>query len=253
MALTVVRPPYVQQRTPFWERVGTELLLPALADMWKTHRQNEQNRKENALKGEVLKQVEALKNAGMDTEQNGGGLLSGAPESQGYNSDGWAQAFHNTDKPLTQFDMGTAPIMPPTTQSKQKPYTPTVADYQRIIGELSSNPRFSHLNPKSIQELFASDLKAAEEAYKQSQRAKYAEAYRNATDGRGQVVSTMPGVIEGYIPESIGNMIHNQAIANRPQISTVNTGGQQRIIAVVMTTACWYRSLLKYSRPALSR
>ncbi len=65
---------------------------------------------------------------------------------EGYNSNGWANAFHNTDTPLTQFDMGTADIPPPSAQSIQQAQqrkVPTPADLRRIINQLAGMKRFS--------------------------------------------------------------------------------------------------------------
>ena len=238
MALTVVNAPYRQQRTPFWERVGTELLIPALSDLWKTHRQNEQNRKQNTMRGEFEKRKKALENMGQDSGsmgQSNGGFMNTPQMPEGYNSNAWANAFHNTDTPLTQFDMGTADILPPSAQSIQQAQQRKVlspAEQRSIINELAGMYRFSNVSPDAIENLFAPDLKAAEEAYKRSQRDEAAQAYANAADALGKRDSAMEYAIRGITPENIAKMADDFYRYENPyyQGSVVNTGGQQQAI-----------------------
>ena len=168
------------------EKVGTELLIPALSDLWKKHRQTLKNRKENAMKGEFERRKKEFENMGQDSSgnmgQSNGGFMNTPQMPEGYNSNGWANAFHNTDTPLTQFDMGTADILPPSSQSIQQAQqrkVSTPADLRRIINNLAGMERFSNVSPDAIENLFAPELKAAEEAYKRSLREKYARSPTN--------------------------------------------------------------------------
>ena len=133
----------IQPYNGWQEQLAASILMPIINGAIERQRQRDENKKQNALRGEVLKQLGQLQ--GMADAQQGGSLLGSLPEPEGYNANGWAQAYHKTENPLGQFDAGTADLLPPTTQTQ--PRTPTPAEIQRAIAQNLATPRFSMLDP----------------------------------------------------------------------------------------------------------
>ena len=221
----------IQQEKPWWMPLATNLLIPMIGNAIESQRQRDENRKRNAAKGEVLRQLGQLQ--GMANAQQGG-LLQGLPEPEGYNSNGWAQAYHKNDNPLGQFDANTTSLLPPTTQTQ--PRTPTPAEIQRAIAETLTTKRFGMLDPKAVQEDFAPYLTANEAARQEGFRNEAMDDYRNASTPLDQRNAVMSHVIRGTLPESTGNMMQGQYIADRAQFTPINTGGEYVLGSVDSTT-----------------
>lgn len=108
----------IQGRDPWW----SSLAVNVLGGLFNDWQQREHNKKEAAYLGEIAKMYNDMQNGQNDTapapttapvQDTGQGLLNmnmAVPE--GYNNNGWANAFHKTESPLLQFDLGTAGIAP---------------------------------------------------------------------------------------------------------------------------------------------
>ncbi|MBR1437867.1 MAG: M23 family metallopeptidase [Synergistaceae bacterium] len=104
----------VREGRPNWWAPIAANVIGGLLNRWQ---ESERNKKANALMGEMAAQLQGFANGSQNTPQltqaqsQGTGLLNPSmPES--YNDNGWADAFHKTDTPLTQFDLGTAGATP---------------------------------------------------------------------------------------------------------------------------------------------
>ena len=139
MALTVLQAPRPEPYDHWREDLAASILVPMLTSAIEGQRQRDANRKINALGGEVQRQLAELQGmAGTQQAQQGASLLSGLPEPEGYNSNGWQRAFHKQDSPLAQFDAGMTSLLPPITQTQGQGRIPTQADAQGIISQLNS-------------------------------------------------------------------------------------------------------------------
>lgn len=243
---TIVR----EGRDPWW----APLAVNVLGGLFNDWQQREKNKKEAAYLGELAKIYNGMQDGQNDTapapaQDTGQGLLNtNMAVPDGYNSDGWANAFHKTDTPLTQFDLGTtglasiapstaattAPlnawanalgnsgIAPATTQPARAPIM-TPMDFYRAALELAGTKRFRMLNPDRVQAMLTPYMKMNEEARQEQLRNAAAEDYLSQTSGAGRINSVMGNVMRGITPESLGNTVFNQ---NKPTISTADTGGQ---------------------------
>lgn len=126
----------VQPYNPWREQLALTALGKVagdiIGDIWNTHKQNEQNRKANAFRGALQQEV------GNIAQQQD---ISLTPKEvpQGYNSNPWANAFHQNNSPITQFDIGTSQRQP------------TIQDIAKIADNLAATPRFSALSPEVMQ------------------------------------------------------------------------------------------------------
>ena len=223
---TIVRP-YTPQSD--WRmQLATGLLMPIVSDLWKTHRENESNRKYNTLMAEAARQTSGGNDAG--TQQS--------TESR-HGNNGWDTASHATYNPLAEFDANMADYLPPSaqgmlTQQTSAPAVPTVPARQPInqaqmlenfLG-LLGNPRWSHLDSQEALKRFAPYLNANEAARLEGLRGKAADAYRNAPDALSRRNSGIDAIIRGYLPESFANIVQPQYMADRLQPTTMDLGGQ---------------------------
>ena len=144
-----------------------------IGDMWKTHRQNEQNRKINAFRGE-------LQNLAQQQKDNISLAQPQAP--QGYNSNPWASALHQTYSPLTQFDIGTAGIGK----------TPSLQDIARNADTLAASKRFSMLSPETVQGVKNSMMQNA-----------VASLFGNASDIEGRMNALTMGAANGVVAPQV--------------------------------------------------
>ena len=129
----------MQQQAPWWGELAKGILVPMISGAIERQRQRDENRKQNAYVGELASQI-----AAMSGTNQGNNLMNGHPAPEGYNADPWAQAYHKTNSPLTQFDMGTADLMPFAAPKQQS--TPRMTGMLNTIAGIRSNPRFSHLS-----------------------------------------------------------------------------------------------------------
>ena len=93
-----------RNNSPWWGPLAVNIL----GGLWNDWQERERNKKANALYGEFARQAQELSGGSQDNAD----LMSPLPSQEtglpeGYNSDGWASAFHKTGTPLTQFDFGT--------------------------------------------------------------------------------------------------------------------------------------------------
>ena len=147
-----------------------------ISDLWKNHNQNEQNRKVNAFRGQLNQDLN-------NNAQNNAVSLTAMGAPDGYNSNPWANAFHKTDSPLTQFDIGTAGIG----------RTPSIQDIMRGVDSLAATSRFSMINPETIGKIRNDLLQGA-----------YAEMFRNAgNDIQGQMNALTMGAANGVVAPQI--------------------------------------------------
>lgn len=259
----------IQGRDPWW----SSLAVNVLGGLFNDWQQREHNKKEAAYLGEIAKMYSDMQNGQNDTapapttapvQDTGQGLLNmnmAAPE--GYNNNGWGNAFRKTESPLLQSDLGTAGIAP-TPAGNAAPAVPSNAwanalaqsgantaglvpstatapvqqaqaqgttrapivtpmDFYRAALELAGTKRFRMLNPDRVQAMLTPYMKLNEEARQEQLRNNLADDYMNATDGAGRIRTVTGGALRGIVPESMANTVFNQ---NKPIQSTVDAGGQ---------------------------
>ena len=241
MATTVI-----QGRDPWWAPVAVNIL----GGLWNDWQQRERNKKENAYIGELQRLYGEMNNgtaqATQPPQDTGQGLLNmDIPE--GYNANGWANAFHKTDSPITQFDLGTAGLVPTTgnptpalplnawanamnnsgnslpqmnagtvpTATPQTGRAPIVTpmDFYNAAMQLAGSKRFRMLNADRIQGLLTPYMKINEEARKEQMRDELAGELNNAQDPQSFARMIINGAIRQTIDRNTMSDILNQ---NKP-------------------------------------
>ena len=225
MALHIVNAP--QPQAPWWASIAERAILPMITGALERQRQRDENRKYNISLAETLKLA------------SGGGTPTGLTPQPTTGGNGWEDAFRSTDNPLAGFDTNMSSLLPPSAQTlPPQQVTPTTNQpltqdqiIQNYINTLA-NPRFSHLDITEGLKRLTPYLTAMEAARKEGLRNQAAVDFRNATDAHGRTLAIMPHVIAGNVPESLGTMVYNQDLSERPNVSLVNTGDRQRYINV---------------------
>lgn len=174
-----------------------------IGDMWKTHRQNEQNKKINAFRGELQNLAQ---------QQQGNISLAQPQAPQGYNSNPWANALHQSYSPLTQFDIGTAGIGK----------TPSLQDIERNADTLAASKRFSMLSPETVQGVKNSMMQNA-----------VASLFGNAADWGGKINAFGLGVANGVVPYQAMTALSQLYVHDNPHFdfNDVNIGTHNLTIA----------------------
>ena len=113
MALHIL-PTQQNNQMPWQWQLASQIFVPMISGAIERQRQRDENRKQNAYAGELASQIATLTGA-----NQGGGFTNSLPEPEGYNANPWAQAYHKNNSPLTQFDLGTADLMPFNTAEKR--------------------------------------------------------------------------------------------------------------------------------------
>lgn len=187
----------VQPYNPWREQLAANVLVPFLGDLWQQHRQNEQNKKVNAFRGQLqqdLQNIAGQGNISLTQPQN-------VPE--GYNSNPWANAFHQNNSPLEQFDIGTSQRQP------------SIQEIASMADNLAATPRFSMLNPATVSAVKNNMLQRA-----------YADMFGNAQDTASQLKALTMGTAEGIVPHQALTAFSPWAVHNTPHQSfeNVDTG-----------------------------
>ena len=178
----------VQPYNPWKEQLALTALGKVagdiIGDIWKSHRQNEQNRKANAFRGQLQENL----------AQQGNISLTPQEAPQGYNSNPWAYALHQNYSPLTQFDIGTAGVTPKA---------PTIQDIAQGADSLAATPRFSMLRPELVQGVKNSMMQQAENQRLRDLQDSYANMFGNAQDIEGMMNVMSRGAIHGVVPPQV--------------------------------------------------
>lgn len=145
-----------------------------IGDMWKTHRQNEQNRKANAFRGQLQQDLQ-------NTAQDNISLMPQKAPA-GYNANPWAAAFHQGNNPVAQFDIGTSAIGK----------TPSLQDIARASDTLAASPRFSMLDPKTVNDIRDNMM-----------RNTIGDMFGNAGDITGQMNALTRGAAMGLVAPQV--------------------------------------------------
>lgn len=180
-----------------------------IGDIWKTHRDNQQNRKINAFRGQLNQDLR-------DNVSQGQGF-SLVPQNlpEGYNSDPWANAFHKTDNPITQFDFGTAGLA----QNTQR--TPSIRDIMQGVDRLAATPRFSMLGADTVNKIRDDLLQGA-----------YADMFANAGSIGDQMTALAMGAAHGKVPYQVLNAFAPWGIHSTPnhESKIVDAGNNQVVM-----------------------
>ena len=234
---TIVR----EARDPWW----ANLAVNVLGGLWNDYQQREQNKKLNALQGEIASAINGLA-GGQDN--GGGGLMTNAGSNIGASIGGnaWENAFHQSDNPLADYDAATSGISPtaqglaqataqatPIQAAPVQAITtrqPTSQDILKAFAGLMSSKRFGGVNPKAAQELLTPYLTLNEQARAEQRRKELAESYVGAGDDVSKLSELYRGAIEGYVPQSILTSGQGRYQYDNPyqQAYTQNTGGTTR-------------------------
>lgn len=145
-----------------------------IGDMWKAHRQNEQNRKANAFRGQLQQDLQ-------NTAQDNISLMPQKAPA-GYNANPWAAAFHQGNNPIAQFDIGTSAIGK----------TPSLQDIARASDTLAASPRFSMLDPKTVNDIRDNMM-----------RNTIGDMFGNAGDITGQMNALTRGAAMGLVAPQV--------------------------------------------------
>ena len=176
------------------------------------------NRKENAAI------ANAMANAGNPGVNFMGGLNT-MPE--GYNDNGWQQAFHKGGTPMTQFNIGTADLVP----QDQQQAMPSAWDIRQAVANTLGNPRFSMVNRENLEKLMNPYYQNAEQMRYEALRRQAAEDFGKAEN---PLMSAWQGIINGTIPQSVLSSVQQQnqfdttfnnlSAAQKEQARQYNTG-----------------------------
>lgn len=157
-----------------------------IGDIWKTHKQNEQNRKANAFRAQLQQNLGNI-------AQNAEISLTPREAPQGYNSNPWASAFHQNDSPLTAFDIGTAGIGK----------TPGIQDIVQSADSLAASKRFSMLSPEIVQGVKNSMIQQAENQRLRDLQNNFADMFGSADDIQGQMKALIMGATHGVVAPQV--------------------------------------------------
>ena len=196
---TIVVQRQPKQQNNIWEQAAVNLIGGLITDAIQRGRETTQNRKMNIAMGEW---ANALANNAPTTTNYMQGIGT-VPE--GYNSNGWANAAHQSYSPLEQFNMGTAdleltPLQTANQQQPQQTYVPTMADAQKAWSTILANPRFSMLNRENADKLMTNYFNTVQQNYDRSRREKAAETIANITDPQARYNAVLNGIYQGVLP-----------------------------------------------------
>lgn len=181
----------IQPYNDWRKNLAVSFLAPIVGNMIQRSQEANQNRKINAL---LSKSMEDLGAGGSQS------LMSSPVMPEGYNDNGWVQAFHKVGTPLTQFDMGTsalAPIVAPQQQNFNQ------QDFRRAIMNNLATKRFSMVNPALVEQYLDPFYKSMEQERLNNMRQKAADAITNAQDDKARRNAIYAGIINGSVPESL--------------------------------------------------
>ena len=152
-----------EEQPPLWQNVAINLIGGLIGDMIKRDREYKQNKRYN----------EAINNAIAGAGNNGRAYMdsvSAMPE--GYNDGGWEQAFHKSYTPMTEYNIGTADLMPKLPQQPPSGWDMRQSMATQLAG--------TGINPEAIEKLYTPYIQNAEQEYQQWWRNKAAEDFGNA-------------------------------------------------------------------------
>ena len=203
----------VQPYNPWRENLAVTILGNVLGDLWSQHRQNEQNKKANAFRGQLMQDIQA------QTAAQAPVSLSQQNLPEGYNSDGWTTSFHKTYTPLTAFDFGTAGIGGSTR-------LPTADEVQRLGTNLASTPRFAMLNPDTIQGFISQITQQNEQQRLKDLQNEAISHFMNAGSFDDKINALTSGMINGAVPaDSLKHFADYAKWRNQPfTFSSLNAG-----------------------------
>ncbi len=156
-----------------------------LSDLWQSHRQNEQNRKANAFRGQLQQNL----------QNNAQPEISLMPKEapQGYNSNPWANALHQNYTPLTAFDIGTSTVGK----------SPSIQDIVQGADSLAASKRFSMLSPELVQGVKNSMIQQAETQRLRELQNNFADMFRNAKTPAEQMRALILANLHGFGDKAI--------------------------------------------------
>lgn len=188
-----------------------------IGDIWKTHKQNEQNRKANAFRAQLQQNLGNI-------AQNAEISLTPREAPQGYNSNPWASAFHQNDSPLTAFDIGTAGIGK----------TPGIQDIVQSADSLAASKRFSMLSPEIVQGVKNSMIQQAENQRLRDLQNNFADMFGSADDIQGQMKALIMGATHGVVaPQVLTAFTPYARDVLSPYTFTESDLGQNKVISAL--------------------
>ena len=208
----------IQPYNDWRERLAVGLISPLLGNMIQRSQEANQNRKINALIGQVQSDL-----AGQ--EQN---LMTNPAMPEGYDDNGWAREFHKGISPMAQFDIGTSGISPLSVSSQQS--TPTTQDVRNAVMRQLATKRFRMINPALMEQYLTPLYQSMEQARQEAAKKQAADEIMNADDNLSRRNAILSGIINGYVPESILNSENDMYKYDNPyrQPYTQNTGATTR-------------------------
>ena len=188
-----------------------------IGDIWKTHKQNEQNRKANAFRGQLQQNLGNI-------SQNAEISLTPREAPHGYNPNPWASAFHQNASPLTAFDIGTAGIGK----------TPGIQDIAQSADSLAASKRFSMLSPEIVQGVKNSMIQQAENQRLRDLQNNFADMFGSADDIQGQMKALIMGATHGVVaPQVLTAFSPYARDVLAPYTFTESDLGQNKVISAL--------------------
>lgn len=199
----------VQPYNPWREQLLANFLGPIVGNMIQSSQQNAQNKKYNAMLGELAK-------AGQPQQavQAVPSLLAGLQDTQ--TNDGWVNAFRQGGNELANYDANTA-VTPQVTPSPVNQYNQ--ADMMRNYMQIMANPRFSSLNPDTAYKLATPFLQALQAQRMTDMRSQYARDFMNAGSFDDQMRYLAGGGIEGAVTPELINSYRPYAEHRQPHMT----------------------------------
>ena len=207
----------IQPYNPWAETLAVNTIVPLITDALQRGRNAIQNKKTNLYRQQLQQYI--------DAQNNQSNLINGTPQPEGYNDNPYAAAFHQTNQPLQQFDMGTANIVP---QVQQAPKIPTILDYERAAAEVGANPRFSKwLSPDEQRNAMLGLYNATELARTEQKRKEAAAAFNQAMGLTGKTDALTSSLIDGSItPDTFNPALNGVKYGYPYQVSGSYDDGQ---------------------------
>ena len=174
-----------------WAVMGANLAGSLIGDMIQRSRQAEENKKLNALFSEVQNSMAAPQ------AQNFIAQSQVMPE--GYDTNPWAAALHQSYTPMTQYNLATADVNP-LVQAQQANNIPSVQAMRNAVLQNLATKRFGMLDPAKVEQFMTPYYQSAQQAQQEALRKEYADKLMNAQDSAERRNIAWSGAGVGVFP-----------------------------------------------------
>ena len=184
-----------------WAVMGANLAGSLIGDMIQRSRQAEENKKLNALFSEVQNSMAAPQ------AQNFIAQSQVMPE--GYDTNPWAAALHQSYTPMTQYNLATADVNP-LVQAQQANNIPSVQAMRNAVLQNLGTKRFGMLDPAKVEQFMTPYYQSAQQAQQEALRKEYADKLMNAQDSAERRAAAWGGAGVGVLPWDVVNAANGE-------------------------------------------